>query len=166
MLTFLISSAVIGICVGHLIWDWIHSDNYHPGALVKGDDMDASLFLAITLPLSFLVSAMVYRAARWQRVEAVADPAAVAPPTMGDQVKKTSTLAKESLTLSCFGVVAPPILGVFALAGIVCGHKAMRELRREPALLGRAQAVWGLVIGYLAIPVGVAEIYTLLWLSR
>lgn len=71
-----------------------------------------------------------------------------------------STLAKLALIFSCCGLITPLFVG--SIAGIVCGHMALGELRRQPALRGRALAVWGLVVGYLTIPIGFVGGYMLL----
>jgi len=73
---------------------------------------------------------------------------------------RTSTLAKLALIFSCCGLITPLFIG--SIAGIVCGHMALGELHRQPALRGRAVAVWGLVIGYLTIPVVFVAAYMLL----
>ena len=75
-----------------------------------------------------------------------------APPPIDVQLRKKTTLAKLALAFSCCGLITPLFIGSFV--GIVCGHMALAEFRRQPALHGRTLAVWGLVVGYLTITIG------------
>lgn len=63
--------------------------------------------------------------------------------------KRKSTLATLSLVFSCCSVLTPLFLGT--IAGIVCGHMAMREFKRDPELQGIKKAQLGLIIGYASI---------------
>jgi hypothetical protein len=65
--------------------------------------------------------------------------------------KRKSTLATLSLVFSCCSIATPLFLGT--IAGIVCGHMAMKEFARDPDLEGREKAKWGLIIGYASIVV-------------
>lgn len=58
-------------------------------------------------------------------------------------------MATLSLIFSCCFLLTPLFLGT--IGGIVCGHLAMREIRRDPQLKGRQLAKWGLIIGYSSI---------------
>jgi hypothetical protein len=71
------------------------------------------------------------------------------PPPIPVAARKESKLAVLSLVLSCCSFVTPLFLGT--IGGIVCGHLAMREIRRNPELEGRQLAKWGLIIGYSSI---------------
>lgn len=57
---------------------------------------------------------------------------------------KTSGLAISSITLSLAGLIYP---GSF-IAGIICGHLAKTELKRDTSLKGRGLANTGLIAGY------------------
>jgi len=64
----------------------------------------------------------------------------------GGSGKETSGLAIASLVLSCFSIV----LGLFGcLPGIVCGHLARRDIRRNPDHGGKGIALAGLIVGYI-----------------
>lgn len=65
--------------------------------------------------------------------------------------KRKSATARISLLFSCSSVIVPHFLG--SIAGIVCGHMAMKEFARNPELEGRKMARWGLIIGYGSIVV-------------
>ena len=67
------------------------------------------------------------------------------PPNLVAQ-KRKSTLATLSLVFSCCSIITPLLLG--SIAGIICGHMAMKEFRRDSELEGRKKAKWGLIIGY------------------
>lgn len=61
-------------------------------------------------------------------------------------VRRTSGLAIASLVLSCLSVALGPF-GFFP--GIICGHLARSECRRDPNVDGDGLAVAGLIVGYL-----------------
>jgi hypothetical protein len=61
-------------------------------------------------------------------------------------VPRTSTLAIASLVLGCLGWLLPVILGP---AGVVTGHLARAEIKRDPSLKGSGQATAGLILGYI-----------------
>jgi len=73
---------------------------------------------------------------------------------------RQSKLAQASLLL---GILANMILPVIAsIPGIVCGHLALRAMRRDPHLLGRGMAITGLWLGYVSI---VASVFlVVLWM--
>jgi hypothetical protein len=73
---------------------------------------------------------------------------------------RKSTLAKLSLIFSCCSPVTPLFIG--SIGGIVCGHMALAELRRNPELGGRKMAIWGLSIGYISIPLAFLSGYMIL----
>ena len=64
----------------------------------------------------------------------------------GRSGKETSGLAIASLALSCLSIVLGP-LG--CLPGIVCGHLARRDIRRNPDQSGKGIALAGLIVGYV-----------------
>jgi hypothetical protein len=68
---------------------------------------------------------------------------------------RKSTLAKLSLIFSCCSLLLP----FGSIIGIVCGHMAMSGFRRDPALAGKKMAMWGLIIGYTAIPLALLGAY-------
>jgi len=59
---------------------------------------------------------------------------------------RTSGLAIASLTLSVLSAVIGP-LG--CIPGIVCGHIARRQIKKDPAIQGAGMAIAGLIIGYI-----------------
>lgn len=63
----------------------------------------------------------------------------------------TSGVAVTAFVLSLLGC-----FGLFAIAGVVCGHIARGQMRRNPALGGRGLATAALIIGYLFIALNVA----------
>ena len=71
---------------------------------------------------------------------------------------RTCGLAIASLILSCLTVV----LGPFGcIPGIICGHLARAECRRDRALMGDGLAVAGLIIGYLFLALGLFAAFLL-----
>jgi hypothetical protein len=79
---------------------------------------------------------------------------------------KAPERAKLSLILSCCGLATPLFVG--SIAGIIFGHLAMREFRRNPHLEGRRMAKWGLIIGYgwIAVCPLVLMVFVLLLAGR
>jgi Domain of unknown function (DUF4190) len=73
---------------------------------------------------------------------------------------RKSTLAKLSLIFSCCSPITPLFIG--SIGGIVCGHMAMNEFRRDPGLVGKKMAMWGLSIGYVSIPLAFLSGYFIL----
>ncbi len=80
-------------------------------------------------------------------------PAAKSPlPFRSAPPVRTSGLAVASLVCSCVGLLA----GFFGtIPGIICGHKALSRISRNPGLGGKGLATAGLITGYAL---------TLLWL--
>ncbi len=62
----------------------------------------------------------------------------------------TSGLAIASVVLSCLSVLVGPF---GFLPGIICGHLARSECRRNPALTGAGFALAGLIVGYIFVGV-------------
>jgi peptidyl-prolyl cis-trans isomerase B (cyclophilin B) len=62
--------------------------------------------------------------------------------------QKTSPLAIISLVLSCSSIVMPIFVSPL---GILFGHLALWQVRRNPQLGGRTMAKWGLGIGYFLL---------------
>ena len=53
-------------------------------------------------------------------------------------------------------LLAPFTLGIWvAIPAVICGHAALRDIRRHPGRTGRRSALDGLVLGYVIIAVGV-----------
>lgn len=72
-------------------------------------------------------------------------------------IRETSTLAIVSLVCGILGWTLLPMLG--SLAAIITGHMARSEIRREPGRLqGDGLAVGGLVLGYVAIGLGILAV--------
>lgn len=68
---------------------------------------------------------------------------------------QTTGLATASLTLGILGVVfGCCTLGAFSVAGVICGHMALREINRT-GVGGRTAAVWGLLLSYPMVAIGV-----------
>ena len=61
---------------------------------------------------------------------------------------KYSVLAVTSLSLSCLSIIIGP-LGY--IPGIIFGHAARLECKRNPQLMGSRMALAGLIIGYLGL---------------
>ena len=77
-------------------------------------------------------------------------PAHPAFPAVPATRSHTNSTAIAALVLG-LGV---PFFGVTAIPAVICGHKARREIRRTGEQ-GDGMAVAGLVLGYLAITIGV-----------
>lgn len=56
---------------------------------------------------------------------------------------RTSGLAITSLILS--------LTGCLSLGGVICGHLARRQIRRDPSVTGNGLAMAGLILGYLGL---------------
>ncbi|MHC4111268.1 MAG: DUF4190 domain-containing protein [Planctomycetota bacterium] len=71
---------------------------------------------------------------------------------------QTSGLAIASLVLSLIGPIG-------SIPAVICGHIAMRQIRKEAAVKGRGLALAGLIIGYavLALSILLATPFLLLW---
>lgn len=67
-------------------------------------------------------------------------------PVLQDKVVlvRTSGLAIASLVLSVVGPIT-------CIPAIICGHLALRRIRKEPILRGRGLALAGLIIGYIVL---------------
>lgn len=63
---------------------------------------------------------------------------------------RVNGLATASLVLSCLSFLLGPFT---CIPGIVCGHIALNQCNRDPALPGRPMAVAGLIIGYIVLAV-------------
>jgi hypothetical protein len=75
-------------------------------------------------------------------------------PGSGAQTLQTCRLAIASLTLGLLGMNI--LLFVGSIAAIVCGHMALKQITQNPqTLTGRGVAILGLILGYVAIAVGV-----------
>jgi hypothetical protein len=79
------------------------------------------------------------------------------------ETKKTCGLAKASLALSCCTLLIPFFAG--SIAGIICGHKALKEIDRNPQLEGRSLAKWGLIIGYTSFVWVPVLLFGFLWIT-
>lgn len=62
--------------------------------------------------------------------------------------RRYSVLAVMSLSLSCLSIFIGP-LGY--IPGIISGHAARSECKRNPELLGNRMALTGLIIGYVCL---------------
>lgn len=69
-----------------------------------------------------------------------ARPAAAPQPATAS---RTSGLAIASLVLS--------LTGCLSLGGVICGHLARRQIRRDPAVTGNGLALTGLILGYIGV---------------
>ena len=76
--------------------------------------------------------------------------------------RQTSGLAVASLVGGILGWTLMPILG--SLVGIVCGHMARGEIRRNPQLDGDGMAVAGLVLGWVSIAMSVLALLAILFI--
>lgn len=73
------------------------------------------------------------------------------PPVSGGAVTvgKTEPLAIWSLVLSIVSLLCCGF--VLGIPGVVCGHIALSNIRRDPSLQGRGMATAGVIIGYVSI---------------
>lgn len=75
---------------------------------------------------------------------------AVAPASSAPVVvARTEPFAIWSFVLSLVGLLCCAF--VFGIPAIVCGHLALGNLKRNPALQGRGLALAGLIIGYASV---------------
>lgn len=61
---------------------------------------------------------------------------------------RNCTIAYVSFALVCLSLLTG---GLLMLPGIICGHIALEQCRRDPSLLGRSYAVAALSVGYSLI---------------
>ena len=97
--------------------------------------------------------------ANWQVLSQLQEFAGVAGPTLppvqpgagpaAPATGKTEPLAIWSFVLSLVGLFCCGF--ILGIGGIVCGHLALSNIQKQPALQGRGLATAGLIIGYLAI---------------
>jgi len=84
-------------------------------------------------------------------------------PVLQDKVVplRTSGLAIVSLVLSVVGPIT-------CVPAIICGHLALRRIRKEPILRGRGLALAGLIIGYIVLGLAIVLSipFLLLFLGR
>lgn len=66
--------------------------------------------------------------------------------------KRTSGVAIVSLVMSCLSIFLGP---VGFIAGIICGHIARSQCRKDTNLGGDGVAVAGLIIGYVFLVVAI-----------
>lgn len=79
-------------------------------------------------------------------------------------MKHDSTLAIISLVCGLLGWTILPVLG--AIAAVVCGHLAKREIRESNGMLsGDGMALAGLILGYVQIGILVLGILCLVTFS-
>jgi len=72
----------------------------------------------------------------------------------GGRALRTCPMAIASLTLGLLGMNL--LLFVGSVAAIICGHMALKQIAQNPQRLsGRGVAILGLVLGYVAIAVGI-----------
>ena len=83
--------------------------------------------------------------------------AAASPPPPAT-APKYSMMAAISLSLSCLSLIIGP-LGY--IPGIIFGHAARSECKKNPQLMGRGVALAGLIIGYacLILTIAVAVLF-------
>jgi hypothetical protein len=77
------------------------------------------------------------------------------PPTPS----KYSIMAVISLSLSCLSLVIGPI---GYIPGIIFGHAARSECKKNPQLVGSRMALAGLIIGYLCLFLTIAVVVLIL----
>jgi hypothetical protein len=81
-----------------------------------------------------------------QTIAASTAPSAPAPSPAGG---KTEPLAIWSLVLSIVSLLCCGF--VLGVPGVVCGHLALSNIRKDPSLQGRGMALAGVIIGYVGI---------------
>lgn len=78
------------------------------------------------------------------------------------QGNRTSGLAITSLILSCLTIVIGPF---GCVPGIVCGHLARAECRKDPAVAGAGMATAGLIVGYVLLAFGLLVAFVIFALA-
>lgn len=92
-------------------------------------------------------------------IPAYTAPAAAATTTTAVVAPKTSGFAITSLVLSVLGLFCCTTL-ILNIGGIVFGHLALNQIKKDPTIGGRGLAIAGLIIGYLGLVLGIAvDIY-------
>ena len=82
-----------------------------------------------------------------------------AAPSSPLTVPKYSMLAVISLSLSCLSLIIGP-LGY--IPGIIFGHAARSECKKNPQLMGRGMALAGLIIGYLCLTLTIMVVFLII----
>ncbi|PWD51648.1 hypothetical protein C8046_14335 [Serinibacter arcticus] len=80
-------------------------------------------------------------------------------PYAGYQVQPQNQMSLIALICSLAGLVT----GVSVIAGIVCGHIALSQLRQNPQQTGRGMAIAALAVGYGLLALG--AILVVLWVT-
>jgi len=139
---------IIGNCIvyGAVIFEMIFHFNNETIGWSGGAANWISIGLMYSLPGVALILGLRGKLPGTQRREILA-PTMTQPSLVPVPQKRKSTLATLSLVFSCCSFV----FFIGTIAGIVCGHLAMREFKRNPELEGRNIAKWGLIIGYASI---------------
>lgn len=81
---------------------------------------------------------------------------------MDNAPRPTSGLAVASLVGGILGWTLMPIIG--SLVGIICGHMARAEIRRDPRIEGDGMAVAGLVLGWVSIALSVLTLLAIIFI--
>jgi len=90
------------------------------------------------------------------------EPEPQAPRPQYAPVARTSGLAIASFVLGIVAMVLCVCNGIVAMfpaiPAVVCGHLGRRECARDPLLSGGGFALAGLILGYVAIGIGVLSV--------
>ncbi len=69
------------------------------------------------------------------------------------QPARTSGMAVTSLVLGILSIMGGAIIFLPPIFGVIFGHLALGQCRRDPGLGGRGMAIAGLVLGYLTLAI-------------
>ncbi len=67
-------------------------------------------------------------------------------------------LAVAALAISCLSVLLGPFGFLLAWLGVVCGHSARRQIRKDSDFRGSGIALAGLIVGYIVLAASAALI--------
>ncbi len=81
---------------------------------------------------------------------------------MDNAPRPTSGLAVASLVGGILGWTLMPVIG--SLVGIICGHMARAEIRRDPRIEGDGMAIAGLVLGWVSIALSVLTLLAIIFI--
>jgi hypothetical protein len=87
------------------------------------------------------------------------------PPPFVDLQSRTSGLAVTALVMGICTLI-PFVNGIAWIPGIICGHMALSQMKRDSSLKGKGMAVAGLIITYVMLVLGIGVLTYFLVMNK